>query len=125
MQNIFFMQFDTYGCIGAVYQSGVQPSLKSFNGQLVEGSMANLDEVYVDIAMDGVGRPGNDQGNINPKPYSESSYVDSVNKRGSAMSDRSRGSTGSQANMRSKKVSRLGVDNREYLNIIHGRENLI
>lgn len=57
--------------------------------------MTNLDQVYIDIAMEGVVRPGNDQGNVYPKPYSESSYVESVNKRGSAMSDRSRGSTGS------------------------------
>lgn len=88
--------------------------------------MTNVDQVYIEIGMDGViGRPGNDQGSVNPKAVSENSYVDSMHKRGSAMSDRSRNSTGSQVNLRHKKASRLGVDNREYLNIIHGRDTHI
>lgn len=83
--------------------------------------MTDVQQVYIEIGM-GMEIAGNQQNDANPRHVSESSQVGSMNKRGSALSDRSRNSTGSQVSMKHKKMSRLGVEQREYLNIIHGRE---
>jgi len=53
---------------------------------------------------------------------SDGSVIEGNHKRGAAVSDRSRGSGAGNVKRR---PTRLGVDNREYLNILHGRETQV